>query len=199
MTLKLTRNQLNKFINGDLNEHFFEEIFDDIPLYHEDYVKSEGETHRDYMEEDGREYRWFIFKNKETNEEYCLNYTRNVDWDNDLMDVSDNIEVVSDEAESSVYVKPEPIIIPKKTLTPEEQADADLWTQYRAIENECISVKPKERIKVPKARIDEILNFTNSGEKYSIYQLRAVILPVCIEYKIEQASFWKWIQPKIKY
>jgi hypothetical protein len=49
MTLQLTKKELHRLVSGDLDERF-EEIFNDIPFYHEDYVRSKGETHRSYVD-----------------------------------------------------------------------------------------------------------------------------------------------------
>ena len=39
-------------------------IFNEIPFYHKDYVRVNGETHRCFIEDDHRERRWFIFQDK---------------------------------------------------------------------------------------------------------------------------------------
>jgi hypothetical protein len=193
--LKLTSKEVEKLVNGRLDNERFEEVFDDIPMYHPDHVMEKGETHRSYIEDDQREYRWYIFKDTVTGVEHCINYTYHPEWPNDLMDTPDSIEIVANEEESDIYVKPVPVVEPEKVLTPEAQADKDLWAKYQAMKHECRQVEPKERLKVPKARIDEILNLMKT-KTYNIYQLRAVIVPVCIEYKLEDVTFWRWIQSK---
>jgi hypothetical protein len=193
--LKLTSKEVEKLINNRLNTERFEEVFNDIPMYHPDHVMQKGETHRSYIEDDQREYRWYIFKDTVTGVEHCINYTYHPEWPNDLMDTPDSIEIVANDEDSDIYIKPVPVVEPEKILTPEAQADKDLWAKYQAMKHECRNVEPKERLKVPKARIDEILNLMKT-KTYNIYQLRAVIVPVCIEYKLEDVTFWRWIQSK---
>lgn len=194
-TLKLTKKEVDKLINNRLNTDRFEEIFNDIPMYHPDHVIEKGETHYQYYEDDGRKYCWYIFKDTVTGIEHCINYTWNPDWPNDLMDTPNSIQIVDKDEESDIYVNPVPIVEPEKILTPEAQADKDLWNKYQAMKHECLEVVPKERLKVPKARIDEILNLLKS-KNFNMYQLRAVIIPVCIDYKLEDVTFWRWIQVK---
>jgi len=195
--IKLTRKEVEKLINDRLNTDRFEEVFDDIPMYHPDHVREKGETHRSYVEDDQREYRWYIFKDTVTGVEHCINYTYHPEFPNDLMDTPDSIEIVANDEESDIYVKPVPVVEPQKVLTPEAQADKDLWAKYQVIKPECVVVQPKEKLSVPKAVIDDILNFLKT-EKFNAFQLRAKIVPVCIEYKIEDVSFWRWIQVKRK-
>lgn len=194
MTLKLTKKELESFVNGYLPDRF-EEIFNDIPMYHPDHVMEKGETHRDYQGRGGSEYRWFIFKDTLDGEEYVINYTYNVDWTNDIMDFPSSIEIVDNKEESDIYVKPEPVIVPEKILTPEELADKKIVEEYNSIKDECQKVVPKQKLNIPKSKIDNILNLLKQP-KFSIYDVRAVVYPVCIEYKIEQESFWHWIQVK---
>lgn len=194
-SLKLTRKEIDNLINNRLDIDRFEEIFNDIPMYHPDHVIEKGETHRDYTEDDGREYRIYIFKDTVTGVEHCINYTWNPEWPNDLMDIPKSIQIVEKDEESDLYVEPKPVVVQEPVLTPEETADNELWARYQAMKHECREVQPKERLKVPKARIDEILNFLKT-KKFNMYQLRAVVIPVCIEYKLEDVTFWRWIQSK---
>lgn len=196
-TLKLTQKQLESLVNNKLDTERFKETFNDIPMYHPDHVMEKGETHYQYQEDDGRQYRWFIFIDTLTGIEYCLNYTYNSEWPNDIMETPESIQIVTNDEDSSIYEKPVVVPTPEKALSPEQQADEELWARYQAMKHECKTVVPKEKILVPKAHIDEILNFLKS-QIFSIYQLRSVVIPVCIEYKIEDASFWKWIQVKRK-
>lgn len=192
--LKLTSKQVNELINNRYDDERFEEIFNDIPMYHPDHVIQKGERHTDYMD-DSREYRWLVLKDLQTGTEYCINYTYNPDWPNDLLDLPDSIEVVEDEKESSIYEAPIPVVEPEPVLSPEAQADKDLWNKYLAVKDECRIVIKKEKINVPSAVIKEIIRFLKE-EKFNAYQLREKIIPVCIEYKLEQNSFWHWIQVK---
>lgn len=191
-TLKLTSKQLDNFINNKMPERF-EEIFDDIPMYHPDHEPVKGERHTQYIEDDGRQYRWYIFKDTQTNIEYCLNYTYNSDWPNDLMDYPKSIEVVDTVEESSIYEAPKPVVVPEVVLSPAEKADKELWAKYEAVEGK----KAVEDLEtpVPKKIIKDIKDFLKLG-KFNMYQLREKIIPVCIEYKVEQQSLWQHVQKK---
>lgn len=193
-TLKLTAQEIDNLLNNKLQTDRFEEIFNDIPMYHPDHVIEKGETHRDYMD-DGREYRWYIFKDTVTGEEHCINYTYNSEWPNDLMDLPKSMQIVDNPEESDLYVAPVPVVEPEPVLTNEQRYDKDLWAKYQAIAPECKVVEKKEKLNVPKATIDDILAFLKS-EKFNILELRAKVIPVCIEYKLEEKSFWQWIQVK---
>lgn len=195
--LKLTNNEVDKLVNGRLDIDRFEEVFDDIPIYHPEHEHVKGDTHRDYCEDDGREYRWYIFKDTVTGVEHCIDYTYNSEWPNDVVDTPDSIEIVANEEDSDLYVKPVPVVVPEKVLSPEAQVSKDLWDKYKAMKHECRLVQPKERLDVPKERIDAILNLMKTTS-YNIYQLHAVIIPVCIDYKLEDVTFWRWIQSKHK-
>lgn len=193
-TLKLTAKEIDNLLNNKLHTDRFEEIFNDIPMYHPDHVIEKGETHRDYMD-DGREYRWYIFKDTVTGEEHCINYTYNSEWPNDLMALPKSMQIVNNPEESDIYVAPVPVVEPEPVLTNEQRYDKDLWAKYQDIASECKVVEKKEKLKVPKATIDDILAFLKS-EKFNILELRAKVIPVCIEYKLEEKSFWQWIQVK---
>lgn len=190
--LKLTMKQLEKFVNNQLPERF-EEIFDDIPMYHPDHVIQKGETHRQYVEDDGREYRWFIFKDTKTDKEYYLNYTYSPEWPNDIFDAPDEIEVVEKEEDSDIYEAPKPVVVPEPVLTPEQKADKELWAKYEAVEGK----KKFEDLEkpIPKKVIKEVTDFLKLGN-FNMLQLRAKVIPVCIEYQVEQQSFWEHVQQK---
>ena len=196
-TLKLTHKEVEKLINDRLDIERFEEVFNDIPMYHPEHVRQKGETHRSYVEDDQREYRWYIFKDTVTDVEHCINYIYHPEWPNDLMDTPDSIEIVANEEDSDIYVKPVPVVVPEKVLSIEAQVSKDLWDKYKAMKHECRLVQPKEKLNVPKDRIDSILNLMKS-KSYNIYQLHAVIIPVCIDYKLEDITFWRWIQSKYR-
>lgn len=51
-TLKLTSKELDNIINNRYDDERFEEIFNDIPMYHPDHVIQKGERHTDYMEDE---------------------------------------------------------------------------------------------------------------------------------------------------
>lgn len=194
VTLKITHKELEDLINYRFDESRFKEIFNDIPMYHPDHEPVKGETHRDFSEDDGREYRWFIFQDIKTNEEYCINYTYNSDWPNDIMDYPSSIEIVKNAEESDLYKKPEPVIVPEPVLSTEEKADKELWAKYQAIEKEVKIMEELEK-PIPKKVIKEITDFLKLGN-FNMLQLRAKVIPVCIEYQVEQQSLWRHVQSK---
>lgn len=188
--IKLTEKELEQIMKGNVDR--FDTVFDDIPMYHPDHVRQPGETHRSYVEDDGREYRWFIFKDLQTNEEYYVNYTYNPDWDNDIMDYQD-VEIV-EKSVLNLLEEPKPVVAPEPVLTPEQKADKELWAKYQAIESETKPVEEKLK-DIPKTTIKDITEFLKLGS-FNMYQLRAKIIPVCIEYKVEQQSLWQHVQKK---
>lgn len=194
-TLKMTFKEVEKLVNNKLDTDRFEEVFNDIPMYHPDHVIQKGETHRSYIEDDHREYRWYIFKDNVSGIEHCINYTYNPEWPNDVFDTPDSIEIVDNEEDSDLYVKPVPVVEPEEVLSAEAQADKELWAVYQAMKAHCRVVEPKERQPAPTARINAIISLMKT-KSWNMYQLRAIIIPVCIEYKLEDVSFWRWIQAK---
>lgn len=193
-TLKLTKKELDGFVNGKMPERFVE-IFNDLPCYHQDNPLKPGETHRMYVEDDGREYRWFIFKDTKTGNEYLLNYVFHDDWPCDIYDKPQNIEYVEKPEDSDIYVAPKPVIKETVVLTEEQQRDKEILEQYNAIKHECKVVVAKEKLAVPKERIKELLDLLKQPY-FTIYQIRALAYPICIEYRLESDSFWRWIQVK---
>ena len=84
--LQLTKKQINMLVNEALNTNMrFETIFDDIPIYHPDNASLEGQNHRDYIDRHGREERWYIFKDKVTGIEHCIEYFFDNEFDNDYI------------------------------------------------------------------------------------------------------------------
>jgi hypothetical protein len=193
--LKLTLKEIDDLINQRIEPDQFEEIFNDIPMYHPEHVIQKGETHRNYIEDDGRERRWFIFKDKETDIEHCINYTYNTEWSNELDDTPSTIEIVTDSKDSSLYIEPKPVIVPEKIMSPAELADDKLCKLYQSVKAECRIVSSKEKLEVPKSRINELINLLKQP-KFGIADVRAIAYPICIEFKLEEKSFWNWIQVK---
>lgn len=191
--LKLTYKELENLVNNRLTTKRFEEVFDDIPMYHSEYILEKGETHHSYIEDDQREYRWYIFKDTLTDIEYCINYTYHPDFPGDITDIPGDIKVVENAEESDIYEPPNPVVIPEANLSSEEKNDKELWAKYEAIAN-------KKKIEdldkpLPKKVIKEITDFLKIGN-FNIFQLRAKVIPVCIEYELEEKSFWNHVQKK---
>lgn len=196
MTLKLTKKEIQEIIYGNLEDRF-KVTFDDIPLYMPGHKCEPGETHRNYIEDDGREYRVLCFKDLKTGKEYDLNYTFNPEYENDF-ESNDEITFVVNKEDSDLFVKQEPVLKKEPPKSAEEIAYETLWNEYNSLEAQgvLVIVKPKERLKVPKAVIDDLKTFMKT-QRFNAYQLSHKFVPVCIEYKLEQKSFWHWFQVKI--
>lgn len=197
--LKLTNKELDLLINNKLHNERFEKLFDDIPVFHPDHDNDSGERSSDYIEDDGRQYRWYIFKDKMTGLEYCLNYTYNIEWPNDLIQAPDSIEIVKNEEDSDLYVSKtnveKSVPIHNAEVSDERKSDEELWNNYQKIKNECKKVELKEKLNVPVDKIASIFDLIYS-KKFNMIQLRSVIIPVCIDYRLDDVSFWHWIQLK---
>ena len=182
--LLLTEDELNAIMDEELER--FNVLYDDIP--------KEGHS-RQYIEDDGRQYRYFEFEDTQTGQVYNFSYVWYPDWGFELGSIIGQHNGIVFVQNSVLNLLDEPAVItpPPPELTPEQLADRELWARYEAIESE---VTPMGRDKkIPKEIITNIINFLKNG-KFNMYQLRAMIIPVCIEYKIEHKSFWEFIQIK---
>lgn len=203
MPLQLTIRELEQLVEdrlpGKLAERF-EILWDDIPIGIPG-TEPDGSRPSDYIEDDGRQLRWFHFRDKETGEEYDFSYTWHADYNVDLTygilgDMPDGIEIV----EVSVLnppapPKPEPI----KVKTPEELADELVWAPYRALEA-AGEIRDWTKGLVPAKRVKELKEWLKApGSFQTIYELRAKIIPVCVEFKVEHKSFWGHLQGWSKY
>lgn len=193
-TLKLTEKELDGFVNGKMPKRFTT-VFDDLPCYHKDNPLKPGETHRMYVEDDGREYRWFIFKDTKTGIEYLLNYTFHNDWPCDIYEKPKSIEYVKTPEESDLYVEPEPIKEKPVVLTEEQTKDREWKQKYEAVKGECREVVIKEKLKVPKEKIKDVLDLLKK-KHFTLYEVRALMYPICIDYRLEIDSLWRWMQVK---
>lgn len=179
--IQITHSEFNDILHGVSDR--FESVFNDIPLYHQDHEPQAGETHRDYMEDDGREYRLIIFKDKSTSKEYSLSYVYHSEFGPSFPFDTENVEFIK-EQEKTASQDLAPI------LTEEQKADKALWEQYET--------SKKAQFKagmVPASIVRDICNFLKQPQ-FTMLQLRAKIIPVCIEYDVEQKSFWNYIQTK---
>lgn len=109
------------------------------------------------------------------------------------MDYPKSIEIVDKVEDSSIYEPPAPVVVPEVILSPAEKADKELWAKYEAVEGK----QELENLDkpIPKKVIKEITDFLKLGN-FNMYQLREKIIPVCIEYKVEQQSLWRHVQKK---
>ena len=180
--LKVTNNELIDIISGD--DDNYEIITNGLPL----------EDQHLYKEDDGREFHIVEFIDKRTNEEYYFQYIWHPEYTTnfkyDFLVKPKNIEIVS----VSVINPPIDVVPKEPELTEEQKEDKKLWQLYLDTpdKEQFISIKKSG---IDKKIIDDILQKLSGP--FSIIQLRAIIIPVCIKYKLEQKSFWNFIQKKL--
>jgi hypothetical protein len=187
-TLKLTYRELEEIISGDLEERF-EVLFNKIPYDSND----PNDDPSNYLEDDGRQLRYFEFKDKTTGEEYSFSYV----WHGEdgfempyamLGGLPKGIEIVKE----SVLYPPKPVVPVVVPKTPEQLADEAVWAPYQALVD-AGETRQYAKGMVPEKRIRELRTWLKT-EKFNMYGLRAKFIPVCIEYKVEQKSFWQYVQ-----
>lgn len=178
--IEITHSEFNDIIH-DVSDRFTS-VFNDIPLYHPEHKASAGETHRDYIEDDGREYRLLIIKDKSTEKEYSLSYAYHSEFGPSFPFDMDQVSIINDSPKAQKEEKVE--------LIQEQKEDALLWESYEKSEKK--EFKPGL---VPSSVIRDICAFLKQPQ-FTMLQLRAKIIPVCIEYGVEQKSFWRHIQSK---
>lgn len=183
--LQLTGKELTAIMWEEFER--FTVLYDDIP--------KEGHSSQ-YIEDDGRQYRYFEFKDNLTGEVYDFSYVWHSDFPfNHKTDILGSHEgiVFVEQSVLKLIEEPPVVVPPEPVLTAEQIADKELWDKYNAVVSEMTPMGPSK--KVPRAVIADILAFLK-GKEFNMYQLRAKILPVCIEYKIEHKSFWAFLQVK---
>lgn len=80
-------------------------------------------------------------------------------------------------------------------LTEEQTKDREWKKKYEAIKAECREVIIKEKLKVPKEKIKDVLDLLKK-QHFTIYEVRALMYPICIDYRLEIDSLWRWMQVK---
>jgi len=185
--LKLTYKELEDIVADD--DERFEVLHDKIPYDSTD----PDDNPMNYIEDDGRQYRYFEFRDTVTGETYDFSYTWHSEWSTEfplgfLGDPPKGIEFVK-ESVINPPKAPEPVVV---VLSPEAQADKELWARYKALEDSGELAEFKKGM-VPTKVINDIKKFLKTT-KFSMYELRAKLIPVCIEYKVKQKSFWQFIQ-----
>lgn len=197
-TLKLTYEELVEIMSDDFDR--FRVIFDDIPPMHPDYVAEPGDRSSNYIEDDGRQLRSFEFVDTETGIEYSFSYIYHRDWRTEfpcsfLGDPPAGIEFVNEEKDSTLFTPVVLIPVPEPELTPAEAQDKALWAEYKAIEHETTPFDNAKKKLVSVADIEDIVTYTKTpGLRMDV--LRSKILPLCIKHRIEQLSFFRYIQSK---
>lgn len=146
-----------------------------------------------YIEDDGRQLRYFEFEDTITKTVYGFTYVWHAEHGYDLkygmLDAPKNLDFV----DVSVINPPQPPAPePLPVLSAEQIADKKLWADYEAAYKTPFDPKKKQ---VPQAIINTIVAFVKTT-KWSMIDLRAKLIPVCIHYGVEQQTFWRHIQSK---
>lgn len=201
MSLMITVSDLDKIVRGQIARFSVE--FNDLPMYMPGYKRSVDDTHRKFIEDDGREYRVLIFKDNETGKVYNLNYVYHSEFGNEYgaFDGCEGLTFVKDPKQSDLYVEDkkaetikelEPVVQEQKNLADKLKA------QYYEMEGKekFKLVKSNDVIQVPVSVINDLKSFMKT-KKFNLYELQARIFKICIDYKLEQKSFWQWFQIKI--
>lgn len=189
-TLKLTYREMEQIINGDLDERF-EVLFNKIPYDSND----PDDDPNNYIEDDGRQLRSFEFKDKTTGEEYQFSYVWHSEWGFDMpLSMLSKLPTGIEWVEVSVINPPkpvEPVVVPK---TPEQIADEAVWAPYQALVD-AGEARVYARGMIPEKLVRELRKWVKDpSNKFSLYDLRAKFIPICVEYKVEQKSFWQYVQ-----
>lgn len=186
--LQLTYRELEDIVNDDFSDRKrFEILYDDIP--------KEGHS-SSYIEDDGRQFRLFVFKDKVTNQEYDFNYIWHVDWrfnfpESFLGNEPKGITFV----EKSVICPPEPEMpVKAPERTSEQKADDDLMAKYKLTTERFTMSQDAEKI-IPREVVKDAIKFLET-EKFSMITLRAKMIPICIQYKVDEKAFWNHLQVK---
>lgn len=188
--LQLTYKDLHSILDGDIDR--FKVLYDDIP---------KDEHSSNYIEDDGRQYRIVEFLDTQTNETYNFNYCWNNTWGYefpiDLMGTVEGVEFVN----TSEFTEPPKVVVePVKELTAILVLNNELTARYLLIKAECSELNPRSKSKnSPIPKIKELIDWMHQINSFSLLDLRVRILPICIEYKIDMDSTWRYIQSKWKY
>lgn len=186
MSLNLTYRDLQDIVEGRLER--FETLYDDLP--------KDGSP-RDYMEDDGRRYNWFHFRDTRTGKEYEFQYVWHSEFSSTfpecmLSDLPEGINIVSVSEVNPPKPKP---VMEEKELSPSQQADKELMARYNEVLPQCVPFTTLRSAKIKSDDLRQIFALL-STKKFSMIDIRSVIIPICIEKRIEMNSFWRFIQRK---
>lgn len=195
--LHLTYEELEEIVCG--NNPRFKVLFDHIPLPE---VGETGYNINLYMEKDGREYRQFHFIDTKTEKEYHLNYTyAPYGWEfpDNINDKPDDILFVDESV-----LKEKPSVFNIKFI--KEKEFSLIGKQAKMLMRQYSKMTPKQKFNIettdiPYKRLNEVRDSFKKLEKsgsYSFYDLQLLIIPVCLEYKIESGELWRWVRDSKK-
>lgn len=186
--LQLTHKELELILRDDWHDGRFKILNDDIP--------KDGHSSQ-YIEDDGRQYRYFEFEDTATGAVYGFSYTWYADYPVEVpLCLFDRTPAgLAFVTESVLVAKAEPIAPPEVVLTPVQQADKDLWAQYKVVEDQ-MSQDEKDLKKIPKKTLTDLLAFLRSPG-ISIVDVRAKLVPVMLEYQLHDKLLWTHVQQKL--
>lgn len=186
--LQLTHQELELILRDDWHDDRFKVLEDDIP--------KNGHSSQ-YIEDDGRQYRSFEFEDTLTGKCYQFGYTWHRDYPVEvpLSLFESTVSGITFVKESVLVPKAAPVELPAPVLSPEQQADKDLWASYKAIEDQT-SQDEKDLKRIPKATMKELLDFMRT-KNFSIIAVRAKLVPIMLEHKIHDRLLWTHVQQKL--
>lgn len=189
--LYLTYEELEKIVCGSFKR--FKVTFDQIPSP----LPDESDYNpNNYREKDGREYRQVTFIDNETKKEYHMGYTyAPYGWEfpesinSEPTDIVFVDESVIADKKNVFDFKPKE----RKKLSEKNQKAKKLMRQYKRMALTKTFVFEDSDIPDHKLRDlkKQLKGFKNN---FSMADLQLLIIPVCIEYKIENGSLWVWVR-----
>lgn len=178
--LALTYQDLYLITCGEFDR--FEVLYNAIP--------NDGDPNS-YIEDDGRQMRFFEFKDCDTGMTYNFSYVWHGEYGYEfplsMFNFPDGVDLIE---ESVIVIKKAVEEKPAKILTQRELDDAKLWDEYSSLEVKDFS---EMRDQIPISAFDNAFALLKTKE-FTLSDIRAVVLPICIKYRIDQKSTWAYIQ-----
>jgi hypothetical protein len=187
MALELTYADMESIIDGEFEDRF--KIHSNkIPYDSTDPTDDPMNS----IEDDGRQLRYFEFEDLQTGATYSFTYVWHGEWGFDVPHCILNLP------NSIVWIKeskinpPKPVVEPVVEKTAEQLADEAVWAPYRALES-AGELRKYAKGMVPEKLVRELRKWLKT-ERFNMYGLRAKFIPICVEYKVDQQSFWQYVQ-----
>lgn len=190
--LQLTYKELESILMGNFLPERFEITYNNIP------APTVGQTDydiSDYLEDDGRRITNCEFIDHSTNTEYFFCYVDHPEHTTELryalMDKIENIEIVDISVINPPQVKTE---VKKVDVveTDEEKRIRLMNEEYDSIDKVDFDAQTS---KVPLAIVDDLITFV-SQKNFSKRNLLDKFTPICIQYKTERNTLWRYIASK---
>ena len=187
MNLTLTESELLKLINSHEPEERFKVIYDDIP--------KDGPSSQ-YIEDDGRQLRNFEFEDLTNGETYNIYYVWEPDWKTEMCSLNHLDERITLIDDPVIPVEVPPKVKLNESI--EAVTDRKLWEAYlleraaNKIINPVASI-PAKKLKQMVAEIKEHV----AEKRLTMYNLRGIVIPACIEHGVDDKDLWRHLQKKI--